>query len=149
MGSQGRWIYQGTSGQPVLYRGILSHHHQQQKDEIRIHMRVTFATHRPDSPCEHPRWKSCSWNSPYRQQTCLVPFLLCHTLRYNMHSHKVLQGNPNNIWAADSWGTTQPEGGMVHFPLLCRRLGKSCGKDEVRGNQAHCRLDISSETFTL
>ena len=45
----------GLPGQPGLYRGILSHHPQKQKHEIRIHMRVTFATCQPDSPREYPR----------------------------------------------------------------------------------------------
>ena len=57
MGSHGRWIYTGTSRTAGLYRGILSHYNPQQKDEIRIHIQVTFATHHPDSPHEYPKWK--------------------------------------------------------------------------------------------
>ena len=65
-------------------------------------MKVTFATYQPDSPREHPRSKSYSWKSPYRQQTSLVHFLLSHALRYNMHKPEILQGNPNNMWTQDS-----------------------------------------------
>ena len=41
--------------QPGVYWGMLSHHPQQQKHEIKIHMRVSFATCQPDSPREYPR----------------------------------------------------------------------------------------------
>ena len=45
----------GLLGQLGLFRGILSYHQQQQKHEIKIHMRVSFATCQPDSPREYPR----------------------------------------------------------------------------------------------